>query len=76
MTTDTGIADPNTAHIALKLCELLTNNRTRNDLVDIQTELIIMTVRASDNKCDRYVRALLHHLLQDMRAQIDSRAKT
>ena len=66
---------PETMNVATKLSELLVSNRERSELVDMQTELIMLTVRAFDDDCPKELRALLHHVMRQMRTHIDSRAK-
>ena len=63
------------AHVAKKLSDLLSDKRERSDLVDIQTQLIMLAVHASDDKCEPGLKALLHSLMQEMRARINAMPK-
>ena len=75
MATMTPACDKQILLIAETLSKLLTRHGDKNDLVDIQTELIMISVRATDDECSRDIRSLMHHLIKQMRVRIDLRPK-
>ena len=75
MTASQAINDPTTACIAKRLAQLLADKRARGELVDMQTELIMLAVRAVNDEGSNDIRALLQHIIREMRARLESLPK-